>query len=153
MELVDPTSSDIGPGAGLDVLVSGLASDAHTWNLVYLQLFLEERGHRVRNLGACVPDDMLVNECLRHGPDLVVLGSVNGHGWQDGERVVGALRAHEELTATRIVIGGKLGIDGPRGTSHADRLRAAGFDEVFEDHAGLAPFRSYVDRLATLVRT
>ncbi|MFI9387415.1 cobalamin B12-binding domain-containing protein [Kutzneria sp. NPDC052558] len=149
MELADPRSPDNPP---LDVLVSGLASDAHTWNLVYLQLFLEERGHRVRNLGACVPDDMLVEQCLRHDPDLVVLGSVNGHGWQDGERVVRALRARPELAATAVVIGGKLGIDGPRGDSQADRLRAAGVDEVFEDHGGIAPFRSYVDRLAARVR-
>jgi len=152
MELMEPRSPERPRGSGLDVLVSGLASDAHTWNLVYLQLFLEERGHRVRNLGACVPDEMLVDECLRHDPDLVVLGSVNGHGWQDGERVVAALRARPELAATGIVIGGKLGIDGPRGDSQADRLRAAGFDEVFEDHDGIAPFRSYVDRLAARVR-
>lgn len=142
-----------GLGGGLDIIVSGLASDAHTWNLVYLQLFLEERGHRVRNLGACVPDAMLVEQCLRHDPDLVVLGTVNGHGWQDGERAIGALRACPELVGTRVVVGGKLGIDGPRGVSHTDRLRAAGFDAVFADHAGMAPFRSYVDSLSARVRT
>lgn len=149
MELGNPSQ----PNGGLDVIVSGLASDAHTWNLVYLQMFLEERGHRVRNLGACVPDAMLVAECLRHDPDLVVIGTVNGHGWQDGERVIGALRACPELEGTRIVIGGKLGIDGPRGVSHADRLRRVGADAVFEDHAGITPFRSYVDRLRARVRT
>ena len=149
MELGEPRR----PGAGLGVIVSGLASDAHTWNLVYLQMFLEERGHRVRNLGACVPVAMLVAECLRHDPDLVVIGTVNGHGWQDGEQAIGALRACPELAHTRIVIGGKLGIDGPRGVSHADRLVAAGADAVFVDHAGISPFRSYVEQLRTRVRT
>jgi methylaspartate mutase sigma subunit len=116
-------------------------------------MFLEDRGHRVRNLGACVPDAMLVAECVRHDPDLVVLGTVNGHGWQDGERVLRALRARPELTGTRIVIGGKLGIDGPRGVSHADRLRQVGADEVFEDHDGISRFRTYVDRLGARVLT
>lgn len=32
---------------GLDVVVSTMASDSHTWNLVFLQLVLEELGHRV----------------------------------------------------------------------------------------------------------
>src|SRR5436853_235982 len=31
------------------VVVSGTASDSHTWNLVYLQLLLEELGRRVHN--------------------------------------------------------------------------------------------------------
>jgi methylaspartate mutase sigma subunit len=59
------------------VVVSGLASDAHTWNLVYLQLVIEELGYRVVNLGPCVPDDVLVEECRRIDPVLLVIGSVN----------------------------------------------------------------------------
>jgi methylaspartate mutase sigma subunit len=141
------------PEPGLGVLVTGLASDAHTWNLVYLQMLLEERGHRVRNLGACVPVVTLVAECLRQVPDLIVIGTVNGHGWQDGEQAISALRRRPELAGTRVVIGGKLGVDGPRGVSHAGRLRAAGADAVFEDHAGIGPFRSYVDKLCERVRT
>ncbi|MGW7413543.1 cobalamin-dependent protein, partial [Streptomyces sp. NPDC054863] len=55
------------------VLVSSVSSDSHTWNLVYLQLVLEELGHEVRNIGACVPDDLLLEECLAHRPALVVI--------------------------------------------------------------------------------
>jgi methylaspartate mutase sigma subunit len=141
------------PEPGLDVLVTGLASDAHTWNLVYLQMLLEERGHRVRNLGACVPVATLVAECLRQVPDLIVIGTVNGHGWQDGEQAISALRRRPELAGTRVVIGGKLGVDGPLGVSYAGRLRAAGADAVFADHTGIGPFRSYVDQLCERVRT
>lgn len=68
------------PDAGLDVLVTGLSSDAHTWNLVYLELLLEELGCRVTNLGACVPDATIVRECVTRRPDLLVIGSLNGHG-------------------------------------------------------------------------
>ena len=81
------------------VVVSTMASDAHTWNLVFLQLLIEELGYRVRNLGPCVPDDVLVEEVRHSGADLVVLSSVNGHGLQDGLRVIPQLRACPELAA------------------------------------------------------
>jgi methylaspartate mutase sigma subunit len=134
--------------ARLDVVVTSVASDSHTWNLVYLQLVLEELGHRVRNLGACVPDDLLVTECLRQRPDLVVMSSVNGHGRTDGTRVIGRLRGRPELAGVPVVIGGKLGISG-RG--RATELRTAGFDAVFDDGATTTAFRAFVGRLARRV--
>src|SRR5205823_4406136 len=97
---------------GLSVVVTSVASDSHTWNLVFLQLALEELGHRVVNLGACVPDELLVAECLRVRPDLIVVSSVNGHGFRDGTRLIGRIRACPELATTVVVIGGKLGIAG-----------------------------------------
>ncbi|WP_439658261.1 cobalamin B12-binding domain-containing protein [Lentzea sp. HUAS TT2] len=135
--------------ARLDIVVSGLASDAHTWNLVYLQLVLEEMGHRVTNLGACIPDGLLTSRCGQVAPDLVVLSSVNGHGFQDARRVIGPLRAR--LASTPVVIGGKLGVDGSGG--HTQELLAAGFDAVFEDADAITSFRGYVDRLAAGVRS
>jgi methylaspartate mutase sigma subunit len=129
------------------VVVSSVASDAHTWNLIYLQLLLEEQGHRVVNLGACVPVDLLVAECVSLRPDLVVLSSVNGHGRLDGRRAVAALRERPELAGTAMVIGGKLGINGPDGDC-ARELREAGFDAVFEDGvAGMTAFRVFLDRM------
>jgi methylaspartate mutase sigma subunit len=132
-------------GTRLDVIVTSLSSDAHTWNLVYLQLLLEELGCRVTNLGACTPDETIVCECLYRRPDLVVISSVNGHGAQDGLRVIEAIRASTALLATPVVIGGKL--DVAAGTN-AERLMAAGFDAVFEDSAGLTSFRSFIQTLA-----
>lgn len=129
------------------VVVSGLASDAHTWNLVYLQLLIEELGHEVVNLGPCVPDALLMDACSRHRPELVVLSSVNGHGYQDGMRVIAALRARPELADTTVVIGGKLGIAGadPR---HAEHLLAAGFDAVYQDTIeDVAAFRALLSGL------
>ncbi|MGB3438132.1 MAG: cobalamin-dependent protein [Actinophytocola sp.] len=138
---------------GLDIVVTSLASDAHTWNLVYLQLVLEELGHRVVNLGACVPDELLVAECVRHSPDLVVVSSVNGHGFHDGARVVTTLRARPELAGTSVVIGGKLGTGGVDGArDRAARLVAAGYDAVFEDGTGMAAFRTFLARLQAGVR-
>ena len=132
----------------LSILVTSVSSDSHTWNLVVLQLVLEELGHRVHNLGACVPDGLLVSECRRLRPDLVVVSSVNGHGYHDGMRVIRRFRAVPDLKRTPVVIGGKLGIAGPGCDLSRGRLVAAGFDAVFEEEvAGLTAFRSYVGQL------
>jgi methylaspartate mutase sigma subunit len=133
--------------------VTSVASDSHNWNLVYLQLALAELGHQVLNLGPCVPDELLVSECLRVRPDLVVVSSVNGHGFIDGMRLIGAIRARPELAAIPVVIGGKLGIAGPTGRGSRDQLMAAGFDAVFEDGTGMAAFRSFTERLMMQVTT
>lgn len=134
---------------GLTVVVSSVASDAHTWNLVYLQLVLEELGHRVHNLGACVPDELLVAESRQLQPDLVVISSVNGHGLRDGTRLIARFRACPELSTTPVVIGGKLGITGPAGQHHRDQLRSAGFDAVVEADEGIDALRLVTRQLTT----
>jgi methylaspartate mutase sigma subunit len=148
MELVSRPCAPASPALpGMDVLVSSVASDAHTWNLIYLQLLLEELGHRVTNLGACVPDQLMVDECRTRCPDLIVISTVNGHGFNDGRRVVSRLRDCDELRSTPIIIGGKLGIAGAEHCGHVDELMDAGFDAVFEDGAGITGFHDFVRAL------
>ncbi|WP_428965206.1 cobalamin B12-binding domain-containing protein [Micromonospora fluostatini] len=127
------------------VLLTGTVSDSHTWNLVFLELFVEELGHPVVNLGPCVPDDLLVRRCRIEAPDLVVVSSVNGHGYVDGLSAVTRLRAEPELAGVPMVIGGKLGLDGRDDADRAARLRAAGFDAVFDDGDLLAFQRFLAD--------
>jgi methylaspartate mutase sigma subunit len=138
---------------GATVVVTSVASDSHTWNLVYLQLLLEELGHRVINLGACVPDELLVTECLRIRPDLVVVSTVNGHGFHDGLQLIGRIRDRAELAEMPVVIGGKLGIAGPAGQQGREQLRAAGFDVVFEEGAAITALTSMAGQLTAGVRT
>jgi N-dimethylarginine dimethylaminohydrolase/methylmalonyl-CoA mutase cobalamin-binding subunit len=149
LEMRDPVPRPV--TRGLTVVVTSVASDSHTWNLVFLQLALEEIGYRVVNLGACVPDELLITECLRVRPDLVVVSSVNGNGFRDGTRLIGRIRARQELAATPVVIGGKLGIAGPGGRQGREQLLSAGFDAVFEEGAGLAAFRSFAGQLTASV--
>lgn len=131
----------------LKVVVSSVLSDSHTWNLVYLQLVLEELGHTVVNLGACVPDRLLIDECRELRPDLVVISTVNGHGFIDGRRLIGRIRAVPELADTPVVIGGMLGIAGPDGRRSHDLLLAAGFTAVFDDGARIPAFQAFLNRL------
>ncbi|MER5812945.1 methylaspartate mutase [Streptomyces sp. NPDC002033] len=132
----------------MDILLSGTASDSHTWNLVYLQLFLEELGHRVHNLGPCVPDGLLAGACAADGPgrpDLVVVSSVNGHGYRDGLSAVRALR--RAGVTLPLVIGGKLGVAGVADPLQRGRLLDAGCDAVFDD-GDTGALREFLDALA-----
>jgi methylaspartate mutase sigma subunit len=138
-------------GSALGIVVSGTSSDSHTWNLLYMQLFLEDLGHRVVNLGACVPDDLLTGECCRHRPDLVVLSTVNGHGFTDGARVIGKLRHRPELAGTAVVIGGKLGTGGQDNAGAVRDLLAAGFDAVFDRPDDMDSFERYLGSLRAVV--
>ena len=110
------------------VLLSTVSSDAHTWNLVFLQLLLEEHGHRVVNLGPCVPDEHLLTVARAVRPDAIVISSVNGHGHLDGARLIRALRGDPDLAAVPAIIGGKLGIEDD--DRHVQVLLDAGFDAV-----------------------
>ncbi|WP_393060626.1 cobalamin B12-binding domain-containing protein [Streptomyces sp. LN549] len=136
------------------VVVTTMASDSHTWNLVFLQLLIEELGYEVINLGPCVPDQILVEACRETAPDLVVISSVNGHGHQDGLRVIEALRACGDLTSTPVVIGGKLGVAGQQSDAAIGELISAGFDAVFDDASTAArEFSRFVGTLSTAPRS
>ncbi|WP_314177789.1 cobalamin B12-binding domain-containing protein [Streptomyces winkii] len=132
------------------VVLSTVSSDSHTWNLVFLQLLLEELGYEVVNLGACVPDDVLIDEVRAHRPDVVVISSVNGHGHIDGARLIGRLRASGDRAVAQVpvLIGGKLGIAGGADTGLAGELMTAGFDAVFTDGADPAELGRAMRQLA-----
>jgi methylaspartate mutase sigma subunit len=130
------------------VVLTGVSSDAHTWNLVFLQLLLEELGYHVVNLGCCVPEELPVAECLARRPVLLVVSSVNGHGYQDGMALISRLRAQTQLRELSVVIGGKLGIAGAQGADQLTALIEAGYDAVFDDGAqGIASFRRLLGSL------
>ncbi len=124
------------------VVVSGVSSDAHTWNLVFLHLLIEECGHAVRNLGPCVPPDLLVSACLDAVPSLIVLSSVNGHGHRDGLDSIRAVRAEPRLAGVPVVIGGKLDVTGELAPERTRRLLDAGADAVCTDDTGVHRLRA-----------
>jgi methylaspartate mutase sigma subunit len=126
---------------GARVLVSGTASDAHTWNLVFLELLLAECGCTVRNLGPCVPVEYLVAQCRAERPDLLVLSSVNGHGLLDGSAAIRAVRAAEDLQGLPAVIGGKLTTTGELPDAARRSLCEAGFQQVFTGPDAADEFR------------
>ncbi|MFE6285167.1 cobalamin B12-binding domain-containing protein [Streptomyces sp. NPDC057877] len=143
----------------LRIVVSSVSSDAHMWNLVYVQLLLEEAGHEVTNVGVCPPDATVMAACRgADRPDLLVLSTVNGHGRLDGLRLIRALRADPELAALPVVIGGKLGVRGTGDAASLRQLLDAGFDAVFDESPRTTPermvadFRAFLDTLAARPR-
>ncbi|NED11120.1 cobalamin-dependent protein [Streptomyces sp. SID9124] len=126
------------------VLLSTVSSDSHTWNLVFLQLLLEESGNEVINLGSCVPDDVILDAVRAERFDAVVISSVNGHGFLDGRRVIKKLRSIPEGDGLPVMIGGKLGILGDGNDRYSDELVAAGFDAVFSDSTSPEALTDYL---------
>lgn len=117
------------------VLLATTSSDAHTWNLVFLQLLLEENGFEVINLGSCVPDELLIDCARRERPDTIVISTVNGHASSDGVRMVQAIRNQPDIAHLPMVIGGKLGTSPASSHDSAHALANAGFDVVFTEDA------------------
>ncbi|MET7616055.1 cobalamin-dependent protein [Streptomyces sp. NPDC005408] len=128
-------------------MVSSVSSDAHMWNLVFLQLLLEEYGGEVSNLGACVPDQVIIDECRKDRPDVLVLSTVNGHGHLDGLRLIRKIRSEPDLENLRVVIGGKLGVRGAENVQFIEALSEGGFDAVFESEGGLENFNEFLGSL------
>jgi methylaspartate mutase sigma subunit len=118
---------------------------------VFLGLLLAEHGCVVVNIGPCPPDSLVLSECWRVAPDLVVISSVNGHGHVDGARVVRLLRTEPCLAGVPIVIGGQLGVRGSNDLWAADLIAAGCTDVFLDDDVSLRRFRLLVDSIA--VRT
>ncbi|QMU68231.1 cobalamin B12-binding domain-containing protein [Streptacidiphilus sp. P02-A3a] len=134
------------------VILSTVSSDSHTWNLVFLQLLLEEMGYEVVNLGPCVPDQVLIESVRGYAPSSVVISSVNGHGHIDGARLIRALRADGDPVVASVpaLIGGKLDIQGTANTDLAEELLAAGFNAVFNEGTDPAEFGRVLARFSSI---
>jgi len=111
-------------------LISSVESDSHMWNLVYMQLFLEEHGFEVQNLGCCVPAENVIQEMNQSKPDLVLISSVNGHGFRQGKELV-EIAKQQIVSKSKMVIGGKLSVEEADNEEIERQLFDAGFHGVF----------------------
>jgi len=133
------------PEKPLRAIIATVPSDSHMWNLVYMQLVLEEHGWSVNNLGACPPTELVVEHCLAERPDLLVISSVNGHGHIGGRKLIRQLRSHTELDYLPVVIGGKLGTLGEKNSVFVAPLLSAGYSAVFMEAEGLEAFLRFIE--------
>lgn len=135
----------------MNIILTTIPSDAHTWNLIYMQLALEERGHAVTNLGACTQTTTLISQCLEIQPDLIVVSSINGHAYIEGVELLNALKAHSELQQAIVVIGGKLCVNREQNQMAYQKLRDCGFDAIFDDkEATLQYFDSFLESISAV---
>lgn len=130
-------------------VVATVSSDAHTWNLVFFQLLLEERGHVVHNAGPCSTAAEVAARCRAHDAKLLVLSTINGHGVIEAASYLTRLQADPALAHVRVVIGGNLGINGELAVDEVARLYSCGFDGVFTSSAALDEFDAFLGALET----
>ncbi len=129
------------------ILISSISSDSHTWNLVYMQLLIEELGHKAINIGNCITIDYLVKQAHYHRPDILVISTVNGHGHIEGVEIMNELKKHDVLRNLKTVIGGKLGTLGNNNESYVQKLLDVGFQRVFFGDKSVDDFISYVNEV------
>ena len=124
----------------LKALLTTIPSDSHQWNLVFMQLFLEENGLEVINLGPNVPYDLLETSCLEHQPDLVIVSTVNGHGYIEGKELINRIRQTDGMNGKPVFMGGKLSTDVNLSYLYAMELEQAGYKKVYCNDQDLPDF-------------
>lgn len=127
-------------------LLATVPSDAHSWPLVFMQMYLEEHGFRVTNLGPCAPFKLLEERCEALCPELVVISTVNGHGYLEGRELAERLATRTNRSQMLLVGGGMLGTDASQEAEYARGLREAGFDAVFCGPEALINFSNFLER-------
>jgi methylaspartate mutase sigma subunit len=112
------------------------------WNMVFMQLYLEELGNEVNNLGVCTPTELLLRDAEASSPDMIVISSINGHAADEAVTLAEAVRKSPLLKEVTLVIGGKLGIMSQDGDL-VEQLHAAGFDGVFIEGQSCNPLQEF----------
>jgi methylaspartate mutase sigma subunit len=129
----------------MKVLLTSTPSDSHTWNLVYMQMLIQEMGHEVVNLGACTPIEEIEAGLHKHRPDAVVVSTVNGHGVMEGMKISGRLNESKPGQSVIKLIGGKLDTTGAPSGEQIHALRESGFDGVFIGEEALTEFMAFMN--------
>ena len=134
----------------LNIILTGTPSDSHMWNLIFMELFLQEHNCAVRNLGPCVSTTHLHDALKKSSCDLVVISSINGHLFQDAIKIISSFPKQDSPSLPPFVLGGKMGISQKDAAFQRSKLLKLGYDRVFIEKNALESFTQYLDRLAVL---
>jgi methylaspartate mutase sigma subunit len=122
----------IAMGTKRTVILGVTRSDSHAVANHLIAMRLREAGFEVVNLGVCTPLDDFADALLDH-PDAeaVVIGSLNGHAYEDLSDLP-ALRAAGRLHAP-IILGGNLSVGSEKPEDERVRLLRLGIDHILDD--------------------
>ncbi|NSY39775.1 cobalamin B12-binding domain-containing protein [Leisingera sp. ANG59] len=115
-------------------LLATIPSDSHSWNLVFMEFFLEENGYDVSNLGPNTPLHDIEKALHTGYYDMVVISSTNGHAYIEAQELAKRIRASATHNG-QLFLGGKIctQTDPEIIAHHTAALKDCGFDEVFDD--------------------
>lgn len=115
-------------------LLVTIPSDSHSWNMVFMEFLLSEGNYQVNNMGPNTPMSDVIDWLKQHPCDLVVVSTVNGHGYLEGVELAQRIR-DESRYAGALCIGGKICTENDMTTleRYSHILMQAGFDAVFDD--------------------
>ncbi len=131
------------------IILSTIPSDSHCWNLIFMELFLKEQGYEVINLGPCTPYDLILKYTKDSTILAIVVSTVNGHGYIQGEELIGFLRQHISQSIP-IFIGGKLNTDINKSRFYGQKLENAGFLKSYSEKDDLLDLVSRLEELSLL---
>lgn len=123
-------------------LLTTIPSDSHNWNLIYMQLLLEENGFEVINLGACTTYEEVEQACLNIVPEIVVVSTVNGHGYLEGKTLIEKIKSIAKMKDIPVYIGGKLSTDKNMSYQYSVELEEAGYTGVYPETRKIGDFIS-----------
>lgn len=126
-------------------LLTTTPSDCHMWNIIYIGLWLQEKGFEVKQTGICVPIKETIREISYCRPEIVVVSTVNGHGYHEGGELIKRLKEDLMGNIPQCVIGGKLTVDDRDVTKVEKKLYGLGYNGVFQGACALSNFSKYLD--------
>lgn len=119
------------------LIILGVAeSDAHVVANKLIEYELRLAGYNVINVGACTPIDEFVDAFLANpDADAIVIGSLNGHAYED---LKGLQKARRDLLITcPVIVGGNLGVTREQAARTRQALLSLGVDRVLDDASDL----------------
>ena len=128
-----------------NAILATLPSDSHTWNLVYIQLLLQEYGYNVENLGSCTPIYDIIEKAYEIKPSFIVISSINGHGYLEAQTLIQLLREEDFIQNIPVLIGGKLTTNGLLEQFQKEHLYKMGYSGVFPASDSIDDFRAYLN--------
>ncbi|QXI37880.1 hypothetical protein [Pseudomonas xantholysinigenes] len=99
-----------------------------------MEFLLSEANYQVHNMGPNTPMRDVVDWLKQHPCDLIVVSTVNGHGYLEGVELAQRIRDEGRFRGS-LCIGGKICTenDAPTLERYSHTLLQAGFDAVFDD--------------------
>ncbi len=127
----------------LKALILGTPSDAHTWNLFYLELILKESGFQTAVHGCCISYPEISKAVNLDHWDLIVVGSLNGHFYYESKQTFQAIISGITGKRPPIVAGGKIDVY-DRDIEFLERaIMRQGYDNVFFGSDSVDRFKEY----------